>query len=93
MRHISTPLLSVHSLSVCALLLLIALSVDAQVAYDGNQTLPPFGAFSGGQFDTVSLQNGNLHIRVPVGSWQQRGGKTCGWRLNTTQPIGRARQP
>jgi len=48
----------------------------AQITYDGNQNLPPFGGFSGSDFDLVSLQNGNLHLHIPVGTWQQRGGKT-----------------
>ncbi len=68
----------------------------AQTAYDGNQPLPPFGSFSGSNFDTVSLQNGNLHIRIPLGSWPQRGGKVLTadfiydsptWSMTTTVAI------
>jgi RHS repeat-associated protein len=48
----------------------------AQQLFDGNQNLPPFGSFTGSDFDTVGLQNGNLHLHIPIASWKQRGGKT-----------------
>lgn len=44
--------------------------------YEGNQNLPTWGGFSGSGLDTVSLQNGNLHLHIPLGSWKQRGGST-----------------
>jgi hypothetical protein len=45
----------------------------AQSVHDGNQTgLPPFGVFHGSNFDLVSLQNGNLHIEIPIVSVGQR---------------------
>ncbi|HEV2194465.1 MAG TPA: hypothetical protein VGR55_02735 [Candidatus Acidoferrum sp.] len=65
----------------------------AQLLYDGNNNLPPFGGFSGSDFDTVSLQNGNLHLHIPLGFWKQRGGRTFSyyfiydtptWIRNTT---------
>lgn len=56
-------------------------SILAQSVYDGNQNLPPYGGFSGGGFDTVALQNGNLHLHIPIASWQQRGGKTLSLAL------------
>ncbi len=46
----------------------------AQQVSDGNQNLPPFGGFSGSDFDTVSLQNGNVHIHIPILSVKQRHG-------------------
>ncbi len=79
-----------------ALTLVFAESSRSQTAYDGNQPLPPFGSFSGSDFDTVSLQNGNLHIRIPFGSWPQRGGKVLTadfiydsptWSMTTTVGI------
>jgi hypothetical protein len=63
-------------------LLLLALSLfvpafaAAQQLYDGNNNLPPFGSFSGSDFDVVSLQNGNLHLHIPLGAWKERGGTT-----------------
>jgi len=45
----------------------------AQQLYDGNQNLPPFGSFSGSKLDIVSLQNGNLHIAIPLLTVKQRG--------------------
>jgi hypothetical protein len=52
------------------------LPATAQTVYDGNNNLPPFGGFSGGQFDTVSLQNGTLHFEIPLASVTQRGGSS-----------------
>lgn len=46
----------------------------AQDVYQGNNNLPPWGGFSGGGIDTISLQNGNVHLHIPLGSWKQRGG-------------------
>ncbi len=63
-------------------LLLIGLAITlpppltAQLLYEGNQSLPPWGGFAGSGFDTVSLQNGNLLLRIPVASYKQRGGGT-----------------
>ena len=48
--------------------------VRAQQVYEGSQQgLPPFGSFHGSDFDIVSLQNGSLHIEIPVLSVRQRG--------------------
>lgn len=67
--------------------LILAPHSGAQQVYDGNQNLPPFGGFSGSDFDIVSLQNGNLHLHVPLGSWQQRGGKTLWFALIYDTPT------
>jgi hypothetical protein len=40
-----------------------------------HNNLPPFGSYSGSDFDIVSLQNGNLHISIPILNVPQRGGK------------------
>lgn len=63
-----------------AILLLAAVPVptSAQQLYDGNQNLPPFGSFTGSDFDIISLQNGNLHFKIPILSVPQRG-KTLSW--------------
>ena len=69
-----------HPARLIILFLLFAtfpLSSRAQAVSDGNQNLPAFGSFSGSDFDIVSLQNGNLHLHIPLGSWTQRGGKTA----------------
>ncbi len=34
--------------------------------------LPPFGSFHGSNFDVVSLENGNLHIEIPIYTVHQR---------------------
>lgn len=43
--------------------------------------LPPDGVFEHGDIDTVNLQNGNLHISIPLISLKQRGGSTVSWNL------------
>lgn len=48
-------------------------SARAQVVYDGNNNLPAFGSFTESNLDTVSLQNGNLHISIPIISVPGRG--------------------
>jgi hypothetical protein len=47
---------------------------------DGNQVgYPPFETFGGSNFDQVALENGNLHISIPIQSLPQRNGKTYSW--------------
>lgn len=59
----------------CLIALLIgSVCAFAQDVYDGNQNLPPFGSFHGSEFDIVALQNGNLHIKIPIANLPQRGG-------------------
>jgi RHS repeat-associated protein len=59
-----------------SLALLSSLDTIAQVN-DGTQIgYPPFGTFSGSDFDQVAFQNGNLHISIPIQSLPQRNGKT-----------------
>lgn len=52
---------------------LLAGIANGQAVYGGNNNLPPFGGFSGSDFDIVSLQNGNLHISIPILVIPQRG--------------------
>lgn len=54
------------------MILLCLHPLKAQIS-DATENLPPFGSFSGGDFDTVSLQNGNLHISIPVLTIKERG--------------------
>ncbi|NDQ55762.1 MAG: RHS repeat-associated core domain-containing protein [Acidipila sp.] len=35
--------------------------------------LKPYGTFEGGKFDSVSMTNGNLNLRIPILSYPQRG--------------------
>ena len=64
-----------YSLLVVAVALLLSpAQALAQYVHTGNQTgLPPFGTFHGSNFDAVSMQNGNLHIEIPLVSAKQRG--------------------
>lgn len=53
-----------------------AICVQPQTTlYDGDQPLAPFGGFSSGEIDTIALQNGNLHLDIPLISLPERGGK------------------
>ena len=72
---------------VLALVFSIVPLGHGQVLFDGNQNLPPYGGFSTGDFDTVSLQNGNLHLHIPIGSWKQRGGRTVWLALEWDSPV------
>ena len=36
--------------------------------------LKPYGSFRGGNIDTISMNNGNLNVRIPIWSVPQRGG-------------------
>ncbi len=57
-----------------ALLLLLSTTVVlAQENANLEQGLKPFGAYHGGDLDTVSLSNGNLAVRIPLVSYPQRG--------------------
>ena len=65
---------------LAGLLLILAFAFTSlpavgQGVYDGNQNLPPFGSFTGGKFDTIALQNGNLHISIPILNVAGRGSK------------------
>ncbi|GAC1633921.1 MAG: hypothetical protein NVS9B14_09310 [Candidatus Acidiferrum sp.] len=74
-------------LSVLPLVLALAPSSRAQLLYEGNQSIPPWGGFSGSDFDVVSLQNGNLRLKVPVGSYEQRGGSTVTYTFQMDTPT------
>lgn len=50
-------------------------AVFAQTTPDQEQGLKPYGAYSGGDIDTVSLTNGTLDVHIPFLSYPQRGGK------------------
>src|ERR1700729_2860080 len=63
-------------------------STSAQQPLDDfSQNLPPFGSFSGSDFDIVSLQNGNLHISIPIINVPQRGGTTFSYKFMYDTPL------
>jgi hypothetical protein len=43
-------------------------SAHAQLTQVEEKGFPLDGSFSGGDIDTVNLQNGNLHISIPIAS-------------------------
>jgi len=65
-----------HSFQSSFFLVLLVLLVSALAASVSAQTsetgLPPFGSFHGSGVDVVSLENGNLHIEIPVYTVHQR---------------------
>lgn len=55
--------------AVTVVLFVLSVSAYAQTTYTpdvGNVGLPDNGMFSGGSIDTVQLNNGNLHIDIPL---------------------------
>ena len=70
----------------------LSLPVSAQDLPEFETGLKPYGAYHGGDIDSVSLTNGNLALHIPLFSYPQRGGKLThdlmiaynnkGWRLS-----------
>ena len=75
--------------SCFALFLTAALCVSSAIAQTSETGLPPFGSFQGGKFDLVSLENGNLHIEMPIYSVHQRPSPTKPTILYTTSLAGK----
>jgi YD repeat-containing protein len=65
----------------------LSCSVSAQLNPGTETGLPPNSVFHGSGIDKVNLQNGGLHIEIPLLSLPQRGGKTLAWKFvyNTQQ--------
>jgi hypothetical protein len=53
----------------------------AQLSTAEEKGVPSNSAFGGGDIDLVNLQNGNLHINIPIYSSTQRGGVNFKWAL------------
>jgi RHS repeat-associated protein len=58
----------------------LSCSVVAQLNPGTETALPPNSVYHGSGLDKVNLQNGNLHIEIPLLSLPQRGGKTLTWK-------------
>jgi RHS repeat-associated protein len=58
--------------SLLSLLLWLLALVPLGFAQTSETGLPPYGALHGGGIDAVSLENGNLHIEIPIYSVHQR---------------------
>ena len=52
---------------------------SAQLTTAEEKGLPSNSVFSGGDVDMVNLQNGNLHISIPIATSAQRGGTVLKW--------------
>src|SRR5437667_3927350 len=66
-------------LGICFFALLAPVFCVAQTSPDLEQGLKPYGAYQGGNIDSVGLTNGNVMAHIPMASYPQRGGKL---RLN-----------
>jgi RHS repeat-associated protein len=85
------------SAACLAAFLLIIVSISVAQGDSATQAigLPPHGSFDGSDFDTVQLNNGNLHIEIPLYSMGGRGLSvpvslvydSKGWCEYTTNPI------
>jgi hypothetical protein len=76
------------SLTLLTVLCLWPVSARAQYTDDSTLTgLPPFGSFHGSDFDSVLLQNGNLHVQIPILSLPMRNGKNFTWRYIYDTPA------
>lgn len=79
------PLLSWRAFERClsGVIFLVAFcsSVQCQLVTAEEKGLPPNSVFHVGDIDVVNLQNGNLHLSIPLFSAKQRGGTTLQWQL------------
>jgi hypothetical protein len=67
-------------------LFVVARTLRAQAAPSSETGLPPFASFHGSDFDQINLQNGNLHMEIPVKTMKERG-RTLTWRFVYNSPI------
>jgi RHS repeat-associated protein len=72
--HGAGSAVQVSSIIACLLLLLASAPAGGQLSTAEEKGLPPNSVFSGGDVDAVNLQNGNLHISIPIATVAQRGG-------------------
>src|SRR5229473_38465 len=59
--------------ALCLLCLLVFAAHAQDVTNGRNVGFPPNGVFDGSDFDNVQLNNGNLHIEIPLWSTKGRG--------------------
>src|SRR5690348_8970705 len=64
---------SFRNASVLILLLACSLLSSGQVANDLNTGYPENSVFHGSEIENVQLQNGNLHVNIPIWSAAGRG--------------------
>ena len=66
----------VLSLYLCALLSLLTISVRVNAHAPGDPTLSqglkPYGAYSGGDVDLVSFENGRLDLHIPLDTFKNQ---------------------
>jgi YD repeat-containing protein len=60
---------------IFACILFTSQSAVAQTSPDVEQGIKPYGAYHGGDFDSVSLATGRLDLHIPFLAYPQRGGK------------------
>ena len=72
--------------SLLAVIGFFCLASFAQVDPSVETGLPPFAGFNGSDFAQVNLNNGNLHIEIPIVSVTERG-RTFTWNYVYDTPI------
>ena len=74
-----------RSLAYCSILALFVIAASgwllAQDNDDLQQGLKAYGTYRGGEFDSVSMTNGNLILDIPLFSYPQRGKVSWGYKL------------
>lgn len=61
------------AMAVALMAVNLSMAQDQTVQNSSNIGMPPNGVFSGSDFESVQLQNGNLHIDIPIWSMKGRG--------------------
>ena len=61
----------IFAFAIALMVVNVTLAQDQTVQNSSNIGMPPNGVFSGSDFESVQLQNGNLHIDIPI--WSQKG--------------------
>ena len=91
--HLASLLLSnrrrfLPALLLPALVLILPLIAGAQDIAGNEEGIKPYGAYHGGNIDTISMANGNLTLNIPLISYPQRGGKLhVGFSLVYHNPV------
>jgi hypothetical protein len=91
--------LACRLLAILILSLIARTTVGQTVDNTVNVGLPAYASYSGSQFDSVQMNNGNLHIQIPLRSATGRGLSpqnfsliydNKGWQVTTSRipPLG-----
>jgi hypothetical protein len=75
-----------HTLTLA--LFCFGFELNAQDLAGIEQGIKPYGAYHGGDVDSISMVNGNLTLHIPLVSYSQRGGRlSLGFSVIYTNPV------